>query len=548
MHFNGLKKISLPFLIMSLVVCLNGIDCSFEEVGESPRFAISFDSSVRDEPTSGRVLLLLSTTERFNISENGSPIFGINVDDLEPGEIAVIDESAAGYPVQSLKDIPEGDYFVQSYLNLYTTFNRSDGHTVKLHMDQGEGQNWRRSPGNLYSEPQKVHFDPDKGGTISITMDRKIPPIPEPENTGWIKNVKIQSKLLTEFWGQPMYIGARVLLPKGFEEHPEVRYPVVNIQGHFPRGNPGGFREEEGNPFYEAWTSDDFPRMLLVTYLHANPYYDDSYGVDSENVGPYGRAMTEELIPHVEETFRAIGKPYARILTGGSTGGWISLAMQVWNPDYFGGTWTFAPDQVDFRKFQQANLYEDDNAYFIEHEWTKVARPLRRGTDGSIHYTMQQFSFLEEVIGDRYRSGRQFAIFNAVFAPVAEDGYPKPLWDPQTGVIDHEVTQWAKEHYDIRYYLENNWKTVGEKLVGKINIFAGRMDNYYLNEAVYLLEEFLESTKDPYYAGRFVYGVRGGHGWNPWGRNRFEMYREMAEYITKNAPPGEDTQMWKYRN
>lgn len=516
------------------------------------KFAISFDSSVRDEPASGRVLLLMSKTNRFSTSENGTPIFGMNVDDLNPGEPAIIDENVLGYPVKSLSEIPADSFYVQAYLNVYTIFHRSDGHTVKLHMDQGEGQSWRRSPGNLFSEPKKIHYDPEEGGTITITMDKKIPPIPPPQDTEWVKNVKIQSELLSEFWGQPMHIGARILLPKGFNEHSEAKYPVVYSQGHFSRGNPGGFREPdernpEGNAFYQAWTSENFPRMLLVTIQHANPYYDDSYGVNSENVGPYGDAITQELIPYLEEKFRAIGKGYSRVLTGGSTGGWIAIAMQVWYPDFFGGTWTFYPDQVDFRKYQIVNIYRDNNAYFIEHEWTKVPRPGCRRPDGNVTYTMEQENLLEEVIGDRYRSGGQWAIWNAVFAPVAEDGYPKPIWDPLTGEIDHEVAEWAKEHYDIRYYLENNWDTVGPKLVGKINMFCGRMDNYYLNEAVYLLENFLESTENPYYAGRFEYGPRGGHGWSPYSRGSSEMYHEMAEHITKNAPPGENTNMWKYK-
>ncbi|KPK93396.1 hypothetical protein AMJ80_05970 [bacterium SM23_31] len=518
---------------------------------EITKFAISFDPSIRSEPASGRVLLLMSKTNRFSPSENGTPIFGANVDDLNPGEPAIIDENVLGYPVKSLSEIPADSFYVQAYLNVYTTFHRSDGHTVKLHMDQGEGQSWRRSPGNLFSDPQKIYYDPQKGGTITLTMDKKIPPIPPPQDTEWVKNVRIQSELLSEFWGQPMYIGARILLPKGFNDHPEVKYPVVYSQGHFSRGIPGGFsepseRNPEGNAFYQAWTSENFPRMLLVTIQHANPYYDDSYGVNSENAGPYGDAITQELIPYLEDKFRAIGKEYSRVLTGGSTGGWISIAMQVWYPDFFGGTWTFYPDQVDFRKYQIVDIYNDKNAYFIEHEWTKVPRPGSRRPDGNVTYTMEQENLLEEVIGDRYRSGGQWAIWNAVFAPVAEDGYPKPIWNPLTGEIDHEAAEWAKEHYDIRYYLENNWETVGPKLAGKINMFCGRMDNYYLNEAVYLLEEFLESTQNPYYAGRFEYGDRGRHGWSPYSRDSAEMYLEMAEHITKNAPPGEDTNMWKY--
>ncbi|MFC1562226.1 alpha/beta hydrolase-fold protein [candidate division KSB1 bacterium] len=536
----------LKFLILAGFIFILG--CSTAGQGNFSAFEISVDQSVKSEPVSGRVILMFSRTEEFRTGENGIPVFGVNVNDLRPADHAVVDETVLGYPVKSLMDIPEGDYFVQAYLNVYTTFQRSDGHTVKLHMDQGEGQRWQRSPGNLFSEPKEVHFNPNSGERISIVLDQIIPPIAPREDTEWVKNIRIQSRLLTDFWGQPMHIGAHILLPKGFEEHPNARYPVHYIQGHFPRGNPGGFNEDGSNQFSQAWMSDNFPRFITVTIDHANPYYDDSYGVNSENLGPYGDAIVTELIPEIERLFRGIGKPYSRTLSGGSTGGWIALAMQVFYPDFFGGTWSSYPDQVDFRYYQIVNIYDDDNAYYTEHEWSKVPRPGARSPDGNIRYTMEQENLLEEVIGDRYRSGGQWAVWNAVFAPVGEDGYPKPIWDPLTGEIDHESAEWAKENFDLRYILEQNWSTLGPKLAGKIHVFCGRMDNYYLNEAVYLLEEFLESTTSPYYAGEFQYGARGGHGWSPWsrGQHAVELTKVMGEHITNNAPRGENTRMWKY--
>lgn len=542
------------------------INCSMghpnDASSDGTKFAVSFDTSVREQPTSGRILLLLSRSKQFAPGENGTPIFGINVDDLNPGENAIIDADVRGYPVSSLENIPAGDYYVQAYLNVYTTFHRSDGYTVKLHKPQRDGHNWRRTPGNLFSTPKKVHYNPTDGSTISITMDQVLPPIPEFQETEWVKYVRIKSKLLTEFWGQPMYIAARVLLPAGFYDHPESRYPVIYMVGHYPRGKlgyPGGFMHDGGSDVYpitKPWKAGELPKTLLVRFEHETPYYDDSYGVNSENMGPYGDALTQELIPLVEEKFRGIGEAYARLLTGGSTGGWISLAMQVWYPDFFGGTWTFYPDNVDFHKYQQANLYEDDNAYFVEHEWTTVARPAMRNPDGSIVSTMEQANHYEEVIGDRYRSGGQYAVWNALFAPVANDGYPQPLYDPWTGEIDHEVTDWARENYDIVHKLKTHWASLGPKLVGKLNMYTGRMDHFYLNEGVYLLDEFLKTTENPHYSGRFVYSSRGGHGWNPWltdnldfdpdERLFLEMYQEMIEHILKNAPEWEDNTMWNY--
>jgi S-formylglutathione hydrolase FrmB len=503
------------------------------EKTESVRLTVSVSPTVQAVPVSGRILLLLSRTGRFQPRVNGTPIFGLNVDDLQPGQRVTVDDRAFGHPVRYLSEIPEGEYFAQAWLNVYTTFERSDGKTVKLHMDQGEGQNWRRSPGNLYSQTVKVRLG---GGADNpdLVLDQVLPPIPPYEDTAYLKHVRIQSRLLSEFWGRPMFLGANVLLPKGYDEHPDVRFPVHYIQGHFPRGNVARFREDPNNAAYKLWAVENAPRFIQVTFEHACPYYDDSYGVNSENVGPYGDAIVTELIPYIEANFRAIGRPWARLLSGGSTGGWVSLAMQVYYPDVFGGTWSFFPDPVDFRKYQIVNLYEDANAYYVETDWTRVPRGACRDTSGNLVFTQEQENFHEEAVGDRFRSGGQWAIWNAVFAPVAADGYPKPLWDPVTGVIDKDAVAWAGERYDLRRYLEKNWPTVGAKLAGKIRVYCGRMDNFYLNEACYLLQESLEKMTDPPYGGEFRYGDRGGHGWTPFQGD--EMLRAMAEHVLANSP------------
>lgn len=502
----------------------------------SVEFDVMIDPAVRAEAADGRILILLSRTDKFSPGPTGTPVFGLNVDGLKPGAKAVVDEKALGHPVRSLRDIPPGDYYVQAWLNVYTTFKRSDGKRIKLHQDQGEGQNWRRSPGNLYSEPVRIKLEAGKrAAAVPLVLNKVVPPIPPYQDTKWLKHVRIQSRLLTEFWGQPMSIGANVLLPKGYEEHPDVRYPVHYVQGHFPRGRAGRFSEDETSPAFKAWTADGAPRFIQVTFEHACPYYDDSYGVNSANVGPYGDAITTELIPAIEKTFRAIGEPWARVLSGGSTGGWISLALQVFYPDVFGGVWSFCPDPVDLRKYQVVDLYGDKNAYYIDSEWARVPRGGERRTDGNLVYTMEQENLYEEATGDRYRSGGQWAIWNAVFAPVADDGYPKAFWDPLTGAIDKAAVEWARERYDLRVYLEKNWSAIGPKLAGKIHVYVGRMDNFYLNEACYLLEASLAARTDPPYGGKFVYGDRGGHGWSPFQGD--EILREMAGFIERNAPP-----------
>jgi len=517
------------------VACLLAVS-SLSGVTEAQSFDVRLDPSVATTPLNGRVLLMVSSSQRFRPGENGTPIFGVDAHDLAPGETALVDTSALGHPLRTLADLPEGDYFAQAYLHIYTTFHRADGHTLLLPMDQGEGQSWRRSPDNLFSEVTAFHVGPqgerDAAAPIAVTLNQVVPPIEPKVDTDWVKHVRIQSKLLSDFWGQPMFIGATVLLPRGFNEEPGANYPVVYMQGHFSSRAPMGFGSGRG--FDTFWKSEEAPKALLVTVQHASPYYDDSYGVNSANMGPYGDAIVQELIPEVEQRFRAIAKPYARVLTGGSTGGWISVGMQVMYPGFFGGCWSFFPDQLDFRSYQVVNVMRDKNAYFTQHEWSQVARPGMRETNGNISYTMEQENLLEEVIGTRSRSGGQWAAWNAVFAPVADDGYPAPLWDPLTGEIDRDVAKAAREGYDMRYILERDWDELGPQLVGKLHIYVGRMDNYYLEQGVYRLEKFLEKTDSPAYGGTIEYGPTGGHGWSPFGRN--ELLGVMADFMEANTP------------
>jgi enterochelin esterase-like enzyme len=389
-------------------------------------------------------------------------------------------------------------------------------------------------------------------------LTRVIPPVEIPPDTEWVKRIKIQSKLLSKFWSHPIYLGAVVLLPKEYDTHPDVHYPVVYVQDHFNLCPPLPFRPEvseanrswdqAGSGLYQAWTSADFPRMIAVSFLHPTPYFDDSYAVNSANNGPYGDALLTELVPYLEAHFRMIPKSYARVLLGGSTGGWESLALQVHHPDFFGGTWTFFPDPIDFRRYQLTNIYEDENAFYEpRHNWDKAERFMMRSPDGQPLITTRAFSQLHRVLGGHDRSGEQLDAWEASYGPVGDDGYPKPLWDKSTGKIDHTVADYMREHgYDLRYYVEKNWPTLGPQLAGKLHLYCGDMDDYYLNLAVYLFEESLKKLKNPTSDPTFEYGrPMKGHGWMP--MTFAELLRTMADHITRHAPPGEDTTAWNYR-
>ena len=280
----------------------------------------------------------------------------------------------------------------------------------------------------------------------------------------------------------------RCCCPKDYDKHPDVRYPVNYIQDHFSLAAPGGFGR--GGDFDRLWMAADTPRFLYVTLQHPSPYYDDSYGVNSENNGPYGDAIIKELIPAVEEKFRVIREPWARMLSGGSTGGWIAAAHQVFYPDFYGGSFALCPDSVDFEYHQIVNIYKDANAYYIDKGWTRVERPSERRPDGNIEGMMKDENWFELVVGDKSRSGGQWDIWEATYSPVGSDGYPKRLWNKTTGVIDKSVAeQWKK--YDLLNILRTNWSTLGPKVADKLHLYVGDMDSYYLNDAVEQLNEFL---------------------------------------------------------
>jgi hypothetical protein len=564
-----------------------GSDSAGGVVRDEFKIRVSFGAEVAKTPVDGRLMVMLSTDPkaepRFQINDGPKTqqIFGIDVDGLPPEQDAVIDGSVLGFPIESLGQIRPGKYWIQAVLHKYETFRRGDGHVVKLPMDRGEGQQWNRAPGNFYSTPKEITIEAGTNDrpSIPVRLDKVIPPLPEPATTKYIKHERIESERLTKFWGRPMHLGAHVLLPEGFDTHPDARYPLVIFHGHFPQ-TFGGFREEppdanlkpeyserfhldgynrivqeQAYQFYKEWIGPNFPRMIIIEIQHANPFYDDSYAVNSANVGPYGDAITYELIPYLEKKYRCIGQGWARFLYGGSTGGWEALAVQTFYPTEYNGCYAACPDPIDFRAYTVVDIYKDKNAYYDEGPFHRVKRPGARNYLGHISATLEDANLRELVLGTKSRSGQQWDIWEAVYSPVGPDGYPKPIWDKKSGVIDPEVAAYWREHYDLRYILERDWKKIGKQLEGKINIYVGDMDNYYLNNAVYLTEEFLKKTTDPSYGGEVLYGDRAEHCWNgdpkqPNAISRLRYHQmylpKIVDRLKKTAPPGGDVTSWRY--
>jgi hypothetical protein len=567
----------MRYLLILLTCALLGC-----QTQQSPKISISIKPELSVDLKDGRLLFLLHHSDdsepRFAVNDDVSSaqVMGMDFEAYETGKGFDFNLNEFGYPIANWKDIPHGEYWVQAYIVKYETFSRSDGFTVKMPMDQWEGRQWNRTPGNLYSIPQKIKWN----GTseIKLTIDQIIPPVEEPEDTEFIKHIKIKSELLSAFWGRDIYLGAHVLIPRDFEKNTNEFYPLMIFHGHFP-SDFSGFRtippdedlEEDFSPrfgiygynkmqqqeaydFYQRWISPDFKKFLIIEIQHANPFYDDSYAVNSQNIGPYGDAITYELIPHIEKQFRGIGEGWARFTYGGSTGGWEALAVQVKYPNEYNGCFAACPDPIDFRAFTTVNIYEDKNAYYIKGPMRTTERVGKRNYLGHVSAMLKDMNHKELALGGTNSlSGDQWDIWQAVYSPVGQDGYPQPIWDKLTGEIDQDVANYWKENFDLRYIMERDWDKIGKDLEGKIHIYCGDMDNYYLNNAVYLTEEFLEKTSEPYYGGEVLYGDRAEHCWNgdPDLPNYITRLRYNTMYLDKiakrlsaTAPSGFDQKTW----
>jgi len=581
LYTSCMRSLALSFLL-ALAAASSNAQAGVQKI------SVSFPAVPSAKALDGRVLLLLSNDPseepRMQIDDTmrSQIVFGVTVDGLKPGQSVTVGDSAAGYPVRKLSEVPAGDYTVQAVLDVYQTFHRGDGKTIKLSPDRGEGKHWNLAPGNLYSTPRKVHIGAGDAA-IAISLNKVIPPIVPEADTKYIRHIRIQSTLLTKFWGTPTYLSAVVLVPEGFEEHAEAHYPLLIFHDHFvtefddfrttppdPNLKPdyserfhlAGYnriQQEEAYKEYQQWSGPNFPRVLVMKIQHANPYYDDSYAVNSANLGPYGDAIETELIPAVEKQFRGIGQSWARFMYGGSTGGWESLAVQIFYPDHYNGAFVACPDPVDFHAYMTRDLYKDDNMFYIQGANKRVEQPAMRNYLGQTLISMRDNIAYEAALGDHGRSGDQFDIWQAVYSPVGADGYPQPIFDKETGAIDHKTAEYWKEHYDLDAKLQRDWATLGPKLQGKIHLYVGSDDTYFLNNAVYLMEDFLKTTGTPGhgvpYDGEVQYGPRAEHCWNgdPTLSNAYSrlhyntMYLpKIMERIAKTAPAGADVTSWKY--
>ncbi|GGG77951.1 alpha/beta hydrolase-fold protein [Edaphobacter dinghuensis] len=555
----------------------------------SPSFAQRIEVTIpANAPLTGHLILVIakknSPEPRMQLEETyvSAQAFGVDVADLAPNHPIVVDDKTIGYPRRSLADLEPGDYNVQAVFNVYEQFHLASGKTLWLPPDKGEGQHWNRKPGNPYNTPVKLHIDPESKQTLKLTLDKVIAPIEGTDRdpafiaahdpaAKWLKYIHFRSEKLSRFWGRDMYLGVWVLLPDGFDSHPDAHYPLVVYQDHYhpgfaapvpfittppPSGEAHLAHLAAGYKFFQDWTSGRLPRVILIYVQSANPYYDDSYDVDSANVGPYGSAINEELIPAIEQKYRGIGQGWARATFGGSTGGWESLATQVFYPDMYNGTYTACPDPIDFHAYQNVDLYTDTNAFVRRGDFGEVPIAADRKPDGSVIADTGGSYRYEYVLGTHGRSTDQWGIWQAVFSPAGPDGYPKEVIDPLTGDIDKSTVAYWHDHYDLTAIMQRDWPTLGPKLEGKLHLTVGDGDTYFLNNAVHLLQSALSDTRNPHSDATFQYGPGMPHCYSG-GPSEYTMEQnrdnwaqrvipQMVEHMLKTAPSGADTKSWRY--
>jgi hypothetical protein len=525
---------------------------------------VTFGSSVVSSNLHGRVYLMARPgTNRDPLSGLGADgdtvLFGKDLASAAPGQTVPVSgggngnvfDGVYGFPQVSLDELPSGTYTVRAFFNVYETARRSDGSVVDVHFPCGDGGNPFRSPGNLQSAMRTITIDRDAATTVPLTLDTKLVPsatVPPGgtcqqgnfADSAHVKHVKIKSDVLSKFWGRDMYVAADVLLPWDYDDAANAgkRYPVVYSQGHYPSaGAPFGFTETSTNALSTWWRNPANPKLIGVQFRTENPFYDDSYVVNSPNLGPYGDAVNDELIPKLDAMFRTIARPYARALTGGSTGGWITVANQVFRPDLFGSAWSGYPDSLDFNAHQTVDLYNAPSAYYEADGSVIPSSHSYNTTTGvdTIELTMPQENHYELAVGTHSRSQvGQWDVWNAVYGGQGSDCYPDEPWDKVTGVIDRAAVEKWKP-MDMSEVLTARWATLGPVLRDKLHIWVGTQDTYYLNEGVKAFQDTVERLSGSTSWATFTYGPGAPHGYTPYASTS-AMLTDIYNYITAHTP------------
>ena len=445
----------LPFMLKRYFLLL--LAAFLCVAGNSQTFQVSYTAAAFSGPFSGKVILYLNKENRnpknAPADVESFPCLSVEIRDVKPGTPVVFDDRAAAYPVK-LSDLERGEYYVQA------VWDRNLG-----------GRAIARSPGNLYSQPQKVILTKDFNASFTLNCDQVVAQT-KFTDTKFVKELKVASQLLSRFLGRPMTVDAAVLLPPEYYSQPNRQFPVLFLVS----GYGGDYHRYSGDT---TAYSNPFDTVSCITvYLDGNCAGGHSVYANSDNNGPWGDALTRELITKLEKDYRCNG---ARFLKGHSSGGWTVLWLQTHYPEVFAGCWSSSPDPVDFRNFQRVDLYNDENIYYSKDGTAHAVATIA----GALPVATMKQCYQQEFV--LYR-GEQMHSFNQVFSSKGRDGQPIPICDPVTGAIDKSCFEHWKS-YDICAYLRNNWPALEKGLQGKIRVSVGNQDNFLLNYSVHLLDD-----------------------------------------------------------
>ncbi len=476
-----------------MLAALLAVPAAFALAGP-PTLTVSFDAAVRAEPATGRLVVYLikdgaavggADPADAPFFDDPQPMFGMDVKDLAPGAAAAIDGNATSFPAP-WSALPAGRYRAQAVLDVHR-----------------DNSSWRREPGNLYSAvvPFEVTAK-DTPPPLAIKLTTVVEPRKTPDVPG-VEVFEVRSALLSDFHGRDVSLRAGVMRPGGFD--PTQRYAAVyevpgfggDYTGAFQRFHPYRARLPEGSPW--------LPLRQNAFWIVLDPESPNGHTLfaDSANNGPWGRALTEELIPALERKYPLIADPKARLLRGHSSGGWSTIWLAITYPETFGACWSSSPDPVDFRRMQLCDIY-GSNVYTHQNgPGAQEDIPSYR-SEGKARMSVRQENLMEEVIGPDNTSGQQWDSWFAVFGPRNDRGNPAALFDPVIGVIDKGVAEQYRK-YDITDLMKREPGKYALLFQERIRLVVGTEDNYYLNEAVALLQDEVDNTQ-------FLHLPEGGHG------------------------------------
>lgn len=428
-------------------------------------FKVKLSEELKTEPVSGRLFVFFS--KGMNPPMMGpswfgpEPFFGKDVVDVKPGDVITLDQDCPGYP-GTFDDIKSDDWKVQAFLD----------HDLQ-YADHKNG------PGNFYSEVVGLSYKNGADhGEISLELKQTIKP-KKIEDTERFKLVEAKSKLLSDFHKRDVIERAGVVLPASYASSPDKRYPVYyEITGF--GGSQSRIKGRYGN---RPRKIRDGEAEFIHVHLTGQCKWGHHVYADSATNGPRGEALIKEMIPLIDSKFRTIAEPTARFVGGHSSGGWSSLWLQVNYPGSFGGCWSTAPDPVDFRDWQGSSIY-DGESVFVEADGSK--KPLARA-NGRVLLLYQNFCRMDDTLG----RGGQLRSFEAVFSPLGDDGLPMQAWDRTTGIPNKNVIEYWKR-YDISKILQDRWSELEPQLAGKIRVYMGDVDTFYLDEATRLLGQRID--------------------------------------------------------